>query len=289
VLAHARVSGCGASSTVVVTASSDVAATMHALLAQLRGVDGGEWLCCRSTVVSSEAHFLFDGAVALFVAPMLVGAVGFDPRCDAAVQRYDHGDAYRRARAGDANECIDVTVLTDADRAALYRRRRWLHYSWLPLLSRDQARAMLRGLAVSSIDRVNADSDDVSVQCDSLPLANDVTMLAVLAEGRPAVFSDETSWTVTVAYDDEQRTTALPRPVEVSNPAHNGRVYCVTVANGNFLARRRAHWGCKRGTAVGEASLMPFFNGNCQMGKQTMGTPLHAFPHRADNKVRLRA
>jgi DNA-directed RNA polymerase I subunit RPA2 len=23
----------------------------------------------------------------------------------------------------------------------------------------------------------------------------------------------------------------------------------------------------------------------CQMGKQTMGTPLHAFPHRADNKL----
>ena len=44
------------------------------------------------------------------------------------------------------------------------------------------------------------------------------------------------------------------------------------------------------------ASLTPFSDLNqsprnmyqCQMGKQTMGTPLHAFPHRADNKVRLR-
>ncbi len=41
------------------------------------------------------------------------------------------------------------------------------------------------------------------------------------------------------------------------------------------------------------ASLTPFSDLNqsprnmyqCQMGKQTMGTPLHAFPHRADNKV----
>jgi hypothetical protein len=41
------------------------------------------------------------------------------------------------------------------------------------------------------------------------------------------------------------------------------------------------------------ASLTPFSDLNqsprnmyqCQMGKQTMGTPMHAFPHRADNKV----
>jgi DNA-directed RNA polymerase I subunit RPA2 len=42
-----------------------------------------------------------------------------------------------------------------------------------------------------------------------------------------------------------------------------------------------------------EAQLTPFSDCNqsprnmyqCQMGKQTMGTPLHSFPHRADNKV----
>jgi DNA-directed RNA polymerase I subunit RPA2 len=41
------------------------------------------------------------------------------------------------------------------------------------------------------------------------------------------------------------------------------------------------------------ASFVPFPDHNqsprnmyqCQMGKQTMGTPLHAFPHRADNKL----
>jgi DNA-directed RNA polymerase I subunit RPA2 len=41
------------------------------------------------------------------------------------------------------------------------------------------------------------------------------------------------------------------------------------------------------------ASFVPFSDHNqsprnmyqCQMGKQTMGTPCHAFPHRADNKL----
>ena len=128
----------------------------------------------------------------------------------------------------------------------------------------------------------------------SLPLINDLAALALLAEGRPKIgiwhkkgdvvnkmaIANATCWSLIVSLNAEELVAALPKPMVY---AHDGHKYCITVPSGNFLARRRAAWTDEK--AIASDGMPPFFTGNCQMGKQTMGSPAHAYPHRSDNKM----
>lgn len=229
-----------------------------------------------------------------FFLPMTVGAVGYDPLSAADVKAYDHAAVYRAVASGAAVDCAAPEGVERGDWQAL---RRWVHYAWRLRLSRAQARALIEGFMAT--DKAQpAEGADASVRRgvnSSLPLINDLAALALLADARPQVgvchkkgaaagplgaAAAATCWEITVSAGEAESVAALPRPVLSQ---YVGRKYCITVPSGNFLTRRRAAWDDE--DAVQACGLSPFFTGNCQMGKQTMGTPFHSYPYRVDNKV----
>ena len=134
----------------------------------------------------------------------------------------------------------------------------------------------------------------------SLPLINDLTILTLLAKARPRVeirhnkgelvnktIANTISWSLTVSFQTPELTALIPKPIECENSY--GRKYCLTVQGGTFLARRSPRFGVdnlgNHDGSVSLESMSPFFTGNCQMGKQTMGTPVHNLRHRTDNKM----
>jgi DNA-directed RNA polymerase beta subunit len=219
---------------------------LDAVLARLGAAAGAHELFA-STLLPvrrrAPAYRFASAALAAFFAPIMVGG---------SASTTEHAAVYRRARSA------AVPSAAEASRAS--QRDRWLFYEpLLTALSRAQARAVLECFECVS----------------SWPLANDLTAVAQLAERRVRLCARQrgAGWTLQVDGDDAE--APLPRPTLLARKpaAHNGRVYCVTVANGNFLTRRRS-------------SLSgAFFTGNCQMAKQTMGTACYAYDHRVDSKL----
>jgi DNA-directed RNA polymerase beta subunit len=214
-------------------------ASLDALLARLSAAAGAHELFASTAVRGATAFRFASDALATFFAPIMFG-------CDSTTA--DHAAAYRRARR-DATPTASMASRSSS-------RRRWLYYEpLLTALSCTQARAVLE-----CFERV-----------PSWPLANDLTVVAQLAERRVRLSEcGDDEWALLV---DGDSTAPLPRPALYKSAAHNGRVYCVTVANGNFLTRRRS------------SSSGAFFTGNCQMAKQTMGTACYAYDHRVDSKL----
>ncbi|KAK3092209.1 hypothetical protein LTR53_019639, partial [Teratosphaeriaceae sp. CCFEE 6253] len=97
--------------------------------------------------------------------------------------------------------------------------------------------------------------------------------------------ANATGWRISFAFADGDLTVGAPKPEPYENPRHDGFVYCLTVPNGNFLARRTVQYSDDvKAREVLDAAQKPFYTGNCQMGKQTMGTPGTALKYRTDNK-----
>ncbi|KAJ1727936.1 hypothetical protein LPJ72_005694, partial [Coemansia sp. Benny D160-2] len=204
-------------------------------------------------------------AVCDFFQPMLAGPNSFDPA--DAKQRCEYNQAHYRALIAQTNSVTGIST-------GFSRARRWLHYDWVSQLSVAQARALVEGLAGQSIDF----SDSVSISTASVPLAHDLSIVGLMADARATIAGHEyNTLDVTLSFSAKDRTAAAPRPEAYENEHHDGFVYCLQVArNGNFMARRRADSG---------RAQSAFFTGNCQMGKQTMGTPMQSFPYRTDNKL----
>ncbi|KAF2640442.1 beta and beta-prime subunits of DNA dependent RNA-polymerase [Massarina eburnea CBS 473.64] len=187
--------------------------------------------------------------------------------------------------------------------------RRWIYYPWLYLLARNQARAMIKGMAVADgewslslkVQSDNGGSGPVRVFNSSIPLMHDMSVLGLLADTRvnigvnhkkgewmPSIGSNAnaTGWRISFSFADGELAVAAPKPEPYDNPRHDGFVYCLTVSNGNFLTRRTVEYSDNDKTQeVLDAAQKPFYTGNCQMGKQTMGTPGTALSYRTDNKT----
>ncbi|KAK0563612.1 hypothetical protein OC861_004726 [Tilletia horrida] len=194
---------------------------------------------------------------------------------------------------------------------------RSLGNTWLLELSSLQARSMLEGFAVatyqrkSSLDETDRDGakmiddsaqqtirrDDLQVLTHSTALVHDLQILSVLAEARvdtdaevdPERTGDRgltaIQWRLDFAFGEEDVSVAVPKPEEYYNPHHDGFIYCISVDNDNFMARRRIPPSGTPGQITADLGMKVFFTGNCQMGKQTMGTPSTAMNHRTDNKL----
>ncbi|KAL7754483.1 DNA-directed RNA polymerase III complex subunit Rpc2 [Sorochytrium milnesiophthora] len=154
-----------------------------------------------------------------------------------------------------------LPMITGQKRHALRRR---LHYDWVSKLDVAQARAMLEGLSVadSAINR-----SDVRILTSSLPMLQDLSLLGLCAEARVKsvrALRDKNStagangWCITFSFAETEQAVPAPRPTPYVNPHHDGYVYCLTVGNSNFMARRTT-------------TQQPFFTGNCAMGKQAQG------------------
>lgn len=151
-------------------------------------------------------------------------------------------------------------------------------------------------LAASLINRAV-----VRVFNSSIPLMHDMSVLGMLADTRvnidvnhkkgewvPNIGSNAnaTGWRISFTFADSELAVAAPKPEPYDNPRHDGFVYCLTVPNGNFLARRTIEYSDNDKTQeVLDAAQKPFYTGNCQMGKQSMGTPGTALRYRTDNKT----
>jgi len=269
-----------------------------------------------------------------FFLPMIRGPQSYDPLDDAMCRTY-RGPRYQALSKSD-NEPI-LPVPAGWKTGNWWYLRRWMYYSWLYLLARNQARAMIKGIAAAdgewslllkarsdtggsgrgggrakriklSMDSVQAEQlavplvnrGVVRVFNSSIPLMHDMSVLGLLADTRvnigvnhkkgdwmPSIGSNAnaTGWRISFSFANSELTVAAPKPELYDNPRHDGYVYCLTVPNGNFLARRTVEYSDNDKTQeVLDAAQKPFYTGNCQMGKQTMGTPATASQYRTDNK-----
>ncbi|KAJ1765416.1 hypothetical protein LPJ74_006360, partial [Coemansia sp. RSA 1843] len=258
-----------AHSCVVRISRDDKLATTLALLGRLAGAIPG--FSERAAASEGKTVWAIDGTeVYDFFQPMLEGPPSFDP-CDEAQSR-EYDQALHRALASEG--------LADGSKRANGARgqRRWMHYEWLTKLSVSQARAVIEGLSSSD-----------SATTGSIPLVHDLSILGLMADSRASIEASrtgegddpkgQTTWRISFSFAPSEQTIAVPQPAVYENPHHDGFVYCLEVANNeNFMARRR-HVDCSTMQDAG------FFTGNCQMGKQTMGTPMQSFPYRTDNKL----
>ncbi|KAK4955171.1 hypothetical protein LTR10_007366 [Elasticomyces elasticus] len=265
-----------------------------------------------------------------FFLPMIRGPQAYDPTDDAMCRSYEA--THFQALAHSGNEPVLATP-GGWVRGKWWYLRRWIYYTWLYLLARNQARAMIKGMAVADgewslllkarsdtggsgrgVKRVKLMDDVQSSQMavplvnrgvvrvfnSSIPLMHDLSVLGVLADTRvnlgvnhkkgeymPTLDlnANATGWRISFSFADSELSVAAPKPELYVNPLDDGFVYCLTVPNGNFMARRTTHYDQSVTTQeVVAAGQKPFFTGNCQMGKQTMGTPGTALKYRTDNK-----
>lgn len=270
-----------------------------------------------------------------FFLPMIRGPQSYDPTDDEMCRNYQA--PHHQALSSSENEPI-LPVPKDWETGNWWYLRRWMYYPWLYLLARDQARAIIKGLAAangewglllearSSTDgngRVGGGAKRIklsmeSVQSEqladplinrgvvrvfnsSIPLMHDMSVLGLLADTRVNIGvnhkkgewmpssgskANATGWRISFSLADSELTVAAPKPEPYDNPRHDGFVYCLTVSNGNFLTRRTIEYSDNNNTQeVLDAAQKPFYTGNCQMGKQSMGTPGTALRYRTDNKT----
>ena len=270
-----------------------------------------------------------------FFLPMVRGPQSYDPLDDAMCRTYQapHYQALSRSD----NEPI-LPVPAGWKTGNWWYLRRWMYYSWLYLLARNQARAIIKGIAVAdgawslllkaqsdnsgsgcggggakriklSMDSVQSEQlavpfinrGVVRVFNSSIPLMHDMSVLGLLADTRvnigvnhkkgewmPSIGSNANAirWRISFAFADSALAVGAPKPEPYDNPRHDGFVYCLTVPNGNFLARRTVQYSDNDKTQeILDPAQKPFYTGNCQMGKQTMGTPGTALKYRTDNKT----
>ncbi|KAJ2849531.1 hypothetical protein IWW36_002569 [Coemansia brasiliensis] len=211
-----------------------------------------------------------------FFKPMIDGPLSFDPSDTRQCQEYDQAH-YRSLVNQQSCEVVSSQ-----------QPRRWLHYDWLLKLSVEQARAVIAGLAAMNSEGSGSFEDgSVRVVTESVPLAHDLSILGLLASSKATAEIKHTTGSETasqnrrcwnIEFSLKTQTVALPQPQVYENPRHDGFIYCLQVANENFMARRQPN-GHEESLSSG------FFTGNCQMGKQTMGTPMQSYPYRTDNKL----
>lgn len=284
---------------------------------------------CVSSVKEAHTWTINHRDMYYFFLPMLRGPQSYDPLDDVMCRTYQAPRYQALSRS--ENESI-LPVPAGWDTGNWWHLRRWMYYPWLYLLARNQARAMIKGMAAAdgewclslkarldtggrakriklSMDSVlserlaasHADRGVVRVSNSSIPLMHDMSVLGLLADTRvnigvirkkggwtPSVCSNisATEWRISFSFADSELTVAAPRPEPYENPRHDGFVYCLTVPNGNFLARRTVKYSdTGKIREVVDAAQKPFYTGNCQMGKQTMGTPGTATRYRTDNKT----
>ncbi len=249
-----------------------------------------------------------------FFLPMIRGPQSYDPLDDTMCRTYQAPHYMALSRSG--NETILPTP-AGWKKGNWWYLRRWMHYYWLFLLARNQARAIIKGIAVadgawSALVKARSDGtgggsgtkrklDDVQTQQmdvplvnrgyvtvsnSSIPLIHDLSVLGHLADTRvniafnhqkgdnmPSIgcTANATGWRISFAFADSELTVATPKPEPHTNPQHDGFVYCLTVPNDNFLARRTVQYTNTTTQQVQEAAQKPFFTGNCAMGKQAIG------------------
>ncbi|KAK0785207.1 hypothetical protein LTR02_010270 [Friedmanniomyces endolithicus] len=269
-----------------------------------------------------------------FFLPMLRGPQAFDPLDDAKCCTFQAAH-YQVSSRSDSEPVLPVPAGWKT--GDWWRLRRWIYHPWLYLLDRNQAQAIIKGIAVAdgefslslkgrsetcgsdrggggakriklSMDSVLSeqlaaplvDRGVVRVSTSSIPLMHDLSVLGLLADTRvniavndnkrkqvPSMASNAsaTEWRISFSFANSALAVAAPKPKPYDNPRHDGFVYCLTVPNGNFLARRTVQYSDSDKTQkVLDPAQKPFFTGNCQMGKQTMGTPGTALKYRTDNK-----
>ncbi|USW53763.1 Putative DNA-directed RNA polymerase, subunit 2, hybrid-binding domain, RNA polymerase, beta subunit [Septoria linicola] len=269
-----------------------------------------------------------------FFLPMIRGPQSFDPTDDTMCRTYQASHYLALSRSG--NE-TSLSPPQGWPRGRWWYLRRWFYHEWLFLMSRNQARAIIKGIAVADGDwksvvqaRSNtsgtgrgagkrrktstgvATSDQsgiplvnrgyVVVLNSSIPLIHDLSVLGMLADTRvnigvnhtkgewmPSIKcrANATGWRVSFAFAESELTVAAPKPVPYDNPRHDGKIYCLTVANDNFMARRTTHYADNEGQKVLEAAQKPFFTGNSAMGKQAMGVTLTNYNLRMDTMANV--
>ncbi|KAH5062399.1 DNA-directed RNA polymerase subunit beta [Parastagonospora nodorum] len=241
-----------------------------------------------------------------FFLPMMRGPQSYDPLDNAMCRTYQAPDYQALSRSD--NEPI-IPVPADWKTGNWWHLRRWINYPWLFSLAQSQARAMIKGMAAANGDwslslKARLDTGDsgvVRVFSNSIPLMHDMSVLGLLADTRVNIGVDHkkgqcitstgnnasaTGWCISFSFANSDLAVAAPKPEAYDNPRHDGFVYCLTVPNGNFLARRTVEYSDNdKIQEVIDAAQKPFFTGNCQMGKQSMGTPGTAMRYRTDNKT----
>ena len=251
-----------------------------------------------------------------FFLPMIRGPRSYNPLDDTMNRTYQAPHYMASSRSG--NETILPTP-AGWKKGNWWYLRRWMYYYWLFLLARNQARAIIKGIAVAdgawsalvkarsntggtgrgakrkrSMDNVQTQQmavplvnrGYVEVFNSSIPLIHDLSVLGHLADTRvnigvnhkkgewmPSIgsYANATGWRVSFAFADSELTVATPKPELYTNPQHDGFVYCLTVPNDNFLARRTVKYTNTTPPQVQEPAQKPFFTGNCAMGKQAIG------------------
>ncbi|KAJ2668020.1 hypothetical protein IWW42_005519 [Coemansia sp. RSA 1085] len=261
---------------VLVTAETDAAKQLAALVQERlraalpQAVVSGPAEGCAGSLVWTVGGPL---EVCQFFAPMLEGPLSFDPSDPQQVQAYDQA-RYRALAAQQQQQQQQQHAPAAVDGS---KPRRWLHYDWLFRLSVAQARAVIQGLAAARGGSGSFEQGCVRVATESVPLAHDLSVLGLMANAkatcRPRGGPHARCLSIEFSAG-APLTAALPQPQAYENPLHDGFIYCLQVANGNFMARRQ-----------GGPLSSGFFTGNCQMGKQTMGTPMQSYPYRTDNKL----
>ena len=222
----------------------------------------------------SRRYRLTSVSLYTFLQPMVQGPADYNPLDSNMVRTYE-----RRAYVHAADQQHDGPE----DKQA--KLRRWFFYPFLARLSTQQARALIEGWVVANgaLEEWQAGAHaDLTSVTSSTPLMHDLTVLGQMASARTGVelyhqkgektpsAAKPVCWRVTFSFSGSELVATLPKPEAFQNPAHDGHLYCLTVPNGNFLARRRAQFTSNQEDT--SAGLAPFFTGNCAMGKQAIGT-----------------
>ena len=226
---------------------------------------------------------------------------------DAATHRQIEGTARDVPRPMPQKQEASANV--PAQDSALSRwmyLRRW-YGPWISDLDAVSARAIIEGHAAADghwgqLEKVWAQAaapgtfrpsspplaacQSLLIYTSSIPMVNDLTVLAQMAgahttqavhhakgEARGKSISKSITWRLCLAYSEEKRWIALPKPEIAPNPHHDGFVYCLTLPNDSFLARRSLEWDPTVDLSVVNAiNRQQFFTGNCAMAKQASGS-----------------
>lgn len=247
-----------------------------------------------------------------FFLPMIRGPQSYDPLDDAMCKAYQAPHYRTLSKSG--NEQV-LPSPAGWKKGNWWYLRRWFYYDWLFLLSRNQARAIIKGIAVADGEwatvlkarsdtggtgrgggkngkKVKLSSDDVQkavplisrayvvVFNSSIPLMHDLSVLGHLADTRVSfglmhkkgdwmpsigIHANANGWRIAFAFADSELTVAAPKPEPYQNPHHDGFVYCLTVPNGNFLARRTVEYtNDDNAQQIQDVRQKPFYTGNCK-------------------------